>query len=188
VLEILPAESVGELSTVADADEAVGQDMEEESADEFTAVDAFDAPASAALVVLVSEEDVFVLSAYEPLVGDGDAMGVAAEIVEDLLGSGEGRLDMDDPLLEASLVEKLVEANGMLELADRVGKIDLGVTIGLFQGVEEGLLEDGGENLKGDEELGVGADPTVFVFGGGSGPLHDRVGMGMESSLRAPGV
>jgi hypothetical protein len=187
VLEILLAASVGELSAVANAHESVGQDVEKEPSDEFASMNAFDAPSPATLVVFVSEEDVFVLLAYEPLVGDGDTVGVTAEILEDLFGSGEGRLDEDDPFLEAMLGEEVVEADGMLEVVNRVGEKDLGATIRLFERMEEIVFEDGGKDFEGDEELGVCVDPTV-AFDGGSGPLHDSVGVGVVGAPGAPGV
>jgi len=186
--EVLLAEAVGELPAVADTHEAVRQDVEEEAADELTAVDAVGAPAPAALVVLVAEEDVLVLSAHEPLVGDGDAVGVAAEIFDHLFGPGERRLDVDDPVLEAGPVEQVVEAGRVLELADLVREIDLGAAIGLLESVEEALLEGRREHLEGDEVVGVGADPTVVVFDARTGPLHDGVSVWVEPSPGAPGM
>jgi len=46
------------------------------------------------------------------MVGDGDAMGVAGEVVEDMLGAAEGRLGVDDPVLLAELPEEVVECAG----------------------------------------------------------------------------
>ena len=40
-----------------------------------------------------------VLEGDEAMVGDGDAMGVAAEIAEDVMGAAEGWFGIDDPWL-----------------------------------------------------------------------------------------
>ena len=44
------------------------------------------------------------------MVGNGDAMGIAGEIVENVLGTAEGRLSVHHPILAEELPEKLVEA------------------------------------------------------------------------------
>jgi hypothetical protein len=42
------------------------------------------------------------------VVGDGDAVGIAGQVVKDVLRSAEGRLGIDDPvLLEQQYAEKL---------------------------------------------------------------------------------
>ena len=43
-------------------------------------------------VVAPAEADLTVLDGEEAVVGDGDAVGVLAEVVEDLVGAGEGGL------------------------------------------------------------------------------------------------
>lgn len=77
---------------MAHAMEAVGQDVEEEAPDELVGREANDlvALASPTAVVLPSERDVILIQGEETAVGDGDTMGVAAEIGEHLLGPAEG--------------------------------------------------------------------------------------------------
>ncbi|BCH12571.1 hypothetical protein MesoLj131c_68290 (plasmid) [Mesorhizobium sp. 131-3-5] len=48
-------------------------------------------------IVLPAEADLSVVQAHEAAVGDGDAMGVAAQIGEDLFGTAERGLGVDDP-------------------------------------------------------------------------------------------
>ncbi len=50
-----------------------------------------------------------VLEGHEAMVGEGDAMGVACEIVENLFGTAEGWLGVDDPILLAKLPEKVAK-------------------------------------------------------------------------------
>ena len=49
-------------------------------------------------IVLPGEPDMFVVVGLDAAVGDGDAMGVAAEIGENLRRSAEGLLGVDDPI------------------------------------------------------------------------------------------
>ena len=51
----------------------------------------------------------------QALVGDGDPVGVAAEVVENLFGTGEGSLRIDDPFGLAGRAEVLGEAPGVGE-------------------------------------------------------------------------
>jgi len=52
-------------------------------------------------VLLVLESDLAVIHILYPVIADGDAMGVAAQIIDDLLGTAKGRLGIDDPLAAA---------------------------------------------------------------------------------------
>ena len=54
-----------------------------------------------AAVVLVAEGDAGLVERDQPLVGDGDAVGVARQVGQHGLGSGEGRLGVDEPVLLA---------------------------------------------------------------------------------------
>ena len=58
-------------------------------------------------IVSPAEEDAIVLEGHEAMVGDGDAMGVAGQVVENLFGTAEGWLGVDDSVLLAKLPEKV---------------------------------------------------------------------------------
>jgi hypothetical protein len=45
------------------------------------------------------------------MVGDGDAMGVARQVVENVFGTTEGWLGIYDPVLLAQLPEEIVECS-----------------------------------------------------------------------------
>ena len=49
--------------------------------------------------VAPAEGDVAVGESNEPVVGDGDAMGVGAEIAQHMFGAAEGPLGVDDPVV-----------------------------------------------------------------------------------------
>lgn len=76
---------------VADLVKALREDVEQEAAKEF------DRTERALIVVARAESDGVVAQGDDPSVGDGDAVGVAAEILEDVGRTSEGRLDIDDP-------------------------------------------------------------------------------------------
>ena len=89
--------AIGEQPEVADAHEAIGDDVEQKAADELRGLQRHDLDAIAVGVVLPAEVDDAVGVADEPVVGEGDAVGVAAEVVEDVLGAGKRLFGVDHP-------------------------------------------------------------------------------------------
>jgi hypothetical protein len=82
---------------VSDAMEAFGQHVEQEPADEFVRMQGHRLPAVGAVdpVVPPAERDAAVGGGHQPAVRDGDAVGVAREVAQHGLGSGERRLAVD---------------------------------------------------------------------------------------------
>src|SRR5229473_8092366 len=60
-------------------------------------------------IVSPAEGDPIVLKGHQTMVGDGDAMGVARQVVENMFGTAEGWLGVDDPVLLAELPEEVAE-------------------------------------------------------------------------------
>jgi hypothetical protein len=60
-------------------------------------------------IIFPAEGDLVVLEGHEAMVGDGDAMGVAAEIAEDVMGPAEGWFGIDDPWLTEQGAQKSAE-------------------------------------------------------------------------------
>ncbi len=83
---------------VPDAVEAVGQRVEQEAANELAGLQLHDLGRAVVTVVLPGEGNVVVADGNEAAVGNGDAVGVSAEIGENLGRPAEGLLGVDDPL------------------------------------------------------------------------------------------
>ena len=90
--------SVGEEAEVADAMEAGRQDVQQEPPDELGGLERHDLAAAFLAIVLPEEADGVVGHGDEPTVRDGDAVGVAPEIGQHLLGAAEGGLGIDHPV------------------------------------------------------------------------------------------
>ncbi len=99
--EGLAAVAVGEQAEVADLDEAGGQNVKQEAADELGCIEAHDAAPVVVPRIAPAKAHLAVLQAEQPTVGDGDAMGVAGQVLEHMFGTAEGRLGVDYPLLAA---------------------------------------------------------------------------------------
>src|SRR5437762_1853906 len=72
-------------------------DVEQEAADELVGVEGHDLSLVVVAIVLPQEADAAVGESDEAAVGDGDAMGIAGEVIEYLFGSAERPLGIDDP-------------------------------------------------------------------------------------------
>ena len=98
--------AVGEQAEVADADQPLRQNVDEESAQELISRDGHDLLLAAVGIVLPAERDALVFESHQAMVGDGDAMSVAGQIAENMFGTAEGRLGIDDPVLAKKLPEE----------------------------------------------------------------------------------
>ena len=95
--QFLFADAIGEEAEVADADQAGRQHVEQEAANELDRIESHGLGAGVIRVVFPVEADAAVFQSAKPVVGDGDAMSVASQILEHAPGSTEGRLDVNHP-------------------------------------------------------------------------------------------
>src|SRR5215472_2429528 len=117
--EVLVSEAVGEQAVVTDADETPGEHMEEEAAQELTCSELHGALLSVVGIVLPAEGDLFAVEGQQAVVGDGDAVGIAAEITQHLLGSSQGLLGIYDPGLTIEWAHQTQELLPILVLGRR---------------------------------------------------------------------
>ena len=90
---------VGEEAEVADAHEASRQQVEQEATKELVDRQSHDPLPVAVSRISPSEANTSVSEGKQPVVGDGDAMGVSAEIAQHVFRATEGRLGIDDPVV-----------------------------------------------------------------------------------------
>ena len=90
--------AVAEEAEVPDAVEPVRQHMDQETTDEFVGRERHRLLAIVVPVILPAEADLVVIHRYEAVVGDRDAMRIAADIVENLRRPGERSLGIGHPL------------------------------------------------------------------------------------------
>src|SRR6266446_10248208 len=72
--------------------------MKKEAANELAGLEPHDFCRAVLAIVLPAEGDMIVVEGDEPAVGDRNAMGVATEIGQDLCGSAEGPLGVNNPV------------------------------------------------------------------------------------------
>jgi len=91
------AAAAGKETEVANTNEAAGQDMKQETAEKFIGTKCHDALLVAVSGVSEAERDLFAVEGDQPVIGDGDTMGISTEVSEHLIGPAERRFAVDDP-------------------------------------------------------------------------------------------
>ena len=61
-------------------------------------------------IILPAEGDLIVLESDEAMVSDGDAMGIAAEIAEDMMRATKRGFGIDDPFLAVQGAQESMES------------------------------------------------------------------------------
>jgi hypothetical protein len=103
---------VGQKAKVADAHEAPGKHVEQEAAQEL-----LDGKSHQTLLVAVrgvspAEGDWVPREGDQAVIGDRHAVGIAAEVTENVLGSTEGRFAVDHPVVTEEGAEERSESLG----------------------------------------------------------------------------
>ena len=101
-----------------------------------------------------------VRQAHQPAIGDGDAVGITSQIFEHVLGTAEGRLGVDDPLLLAELVEQSTKARRVSERRQLSVEFKLAFRPSRFQKGEQLASEQAAKDADGEEELPSARDPA----------------------------
>jgi hypothetical protein len=93
----------------ADADKAAGQDVEQEAAQELLRSERHHSLLISVGIILPAESNLVMVESHEAMVGDGYAMGIAGEIAEYMMGTAEGGLGVDDPVLTEQGAQEAAE-------------------------------------------------------------------------------
>src|SRR3981189_2342300 len=144
--------TVAEEAIVPDAVKPVRQHMNEEAADELPTIQRHRLLAVAVPVILPAEPDLAVVHGQQPVVGDGDTVGVASYIVEDLGWPGERPLRVDHPLGVPNWRQMARERGRFMKGAVRGEELQLTGGEGLFQIVQEQASKHPREHCDRQEE------------------------------------
>jgi hypothetical protein len=180
------AGAVGQEAVVADADEALGEDVKQETPDELGNGQAQGSRSTTA-VVLEAEGHPGVIDVKQPVVRDGDAVGVAGEVLQDVLGLLEGWLGVDDPLGATGLAQELLEGLGLSVAGELPVELEAAVSERGPESRYELAPEEAAEDAHGQEETRPARLPGASVLAQAARGNH-TVDMGMMDQGLTPGV
>ena len=144
--QLAPPVAVGEEAEMPDAVEAGRQEVEQEAPDELGGGQRHRLEAVRLAVVLEAEAHAPAVEGQEALVGDGDAVRVAAEVVEHAGGPVEGRLGVDHPLAAAQGPQVAREGGRVGKVGEAAAEPQAAPAEGLLELVEEERAEAAGED------------------------------------------
>ena len=121
------------------------------------------------------------------MVGDGYAMGIAAEILEHIFGAAEGRFGVDDPIFPEQRSEPGSEDFGLREQSQIAGKMKLATLKGRLESGDELAAKHTAEYLDGEKEARTGSNPARVIEREPAGG-NNTVDMGMKLEFLVPGM
>ena len=121
------------------------------------------------------------------MVGDGHAMGVAAEILQHIFGATEGTFQVHHPVFSKQWPEPSSKDLGLGEELPLFGEAELTILEGLPEGCDELATKDLTQYRFGQEVVVRRADPAGVIERETSGGNH-TMDMRMKPDLLVPGV
>ena len=163
--DIVFAAGAGEEAVVTDAMEALRQNVEQEAANEFVGADRHGALAvcGVAAIVLVAERDTGIVERDEPMVRDGDAMGVSGQVGEHRLRPGERWPGVDDPPLLAEWHQVAEEGSSVAQANLVTEELEPTRCVQLLELAQEPSPEQLAEYTNRQQESGARRDPTLAI-------------------------
>ncbi len=105
--------AISEKSEVADADQPFRENVDQESSQKLICGNRHDLLLTAPCVVFPAKRDSIILESNEPVVGDGDAMCISRQIVENMFRTSERRFGVDHPVFAEEESQERVESAGL---------------------------------------------------------------------------
>lgn len=178
--------AIAEQAVMTDPHEVARQHMHKEATDELLRLQTHDADATGTRVVLVAKAHAVFIHGQEPLIGEGDAMRVAAQILQHLCRTCHGALGVDDPGLRAQFTEQRLTLLWIAQDLGAAGEVELAVLKSVAEGCEVFGAKHRRECLDRKEKAALGRAPLA---GGGKGAAGDQgVHVNMLRECLAPGV
>lgn len=119
------APPIGQEPEGADADKAARQDVEQEAAQELLRTEGHHSLLITVGIILPTESNLVMLESHEAMIGDGHAMSVTGEIAEHMMGTAEGGLGVNDPVLTEQGAQEGAEGLFVFERLERSGEGEL---------------------------------------------------------------
>src|SRR5664279_113633 len=140
---------------------AIRQNMKKESSDELVDLQRHHLLLIAIGIITPQKGDLSVLDTEDAIIADGDSVGISAQILKDSLGSIEGRLAIDDPLLMIEASSEYLEVLLSSEMTDPAGKDQ--IIKAVFEMLQELAPEQRRHHSDGNEEVFAAGNPAIVV-------------------------
>ena len=116
-------------------------------------------------VVFPAEAHLSVLVGDQPLIGEGDPVGIAAEVLDGLLWAAEGRFGIGHPFGVAQGSQAGLEGGGFLQPFQIAEELEVALLERLLERFEEQAPEQTREHAHGEKEARAAGDPGLVIRG-----------------------
>src|SRR4051812_21922789 len=123
--QCLRTEAIGKKAEVTNADEALRQHMQKESSQELSRGERHNFLCTAVRVVLPLKADSLSVEGNQTVIGNRDAMRIAAEIAQHLHGSAKGGFGVNHPAPQMEAAEQFGKLFGSGKQMRRAGAAEL---------------------------------------------------------------
>ena len=137
--------------------------MEQEAAQELLRTERHHSLLIPVGIILPTESNLIILKSHKAMVGDGYTMGIAGEIAEYMMGTAEGGLGIDDPVLTKQGAQEGAEGFFVGQGLKSSGEGELVLLESSLQAGDELAAEDATEDVHGQEEGIAGMNPVGAV-------------------------
>ena len=134
---------------MTDAHEASGEHVQKEAPQELVGAQSHRALLTAVGVILPAKGDALLVEVQQAMIGDGHAMGVAAEIAQHLHGATESLLGIDNPVMSVQAADEFCELQRIGESGGGASAAELVAAVETFETSEELTAKNAAENLHG---------------------------------------
>lgn len=137
--------------------------MEQESPQELV-----DGQSHQAFLILVSrvapaERDLTIFESNEPVIGDGDAMRVAAEIRQDMFGPAKGTFGVNDPVTLIGATQERAEELGLSQRFQLPMKAQSALLEGVSQCFGKPATKDFAQHFDWKKEVVPAVNPAGVI-------------------------
>src|SRR5580700_5452206 len=188
LVQFFSADPVGEEAEVADADQAGRQHVDKEATDELDRIEGHGLGAGVVGVVFPVKADMAVFQRAKAMVGDGDAMRIAGQILEHASRSTERRLHVNYPFELRDCFAHGLERGRLGQIAKLAGEMEPAFAKSPCQGEKEEFAELTAEDLIRKEEGILPASDPAAAVGGEAAAGNDAMQVRMKMQVLTPSV
>ncbi len=183
-----PPAAIREQAVVPNAHESRRDRVEQKPPNEFVGLERHHFQGVAIAIITPAKQHGTVLERHQTVITDGHAVGIAAQVVHNLVGRVKGGLGIDDPLLLPQRREEALKGTGIGQGGGVARKLELAPAMGGRECFEILGAKHLAHRLDGKEECPVlGRNPAAAIGGQGTAGDH-TVRMDMVLQVLPPGM
>jgi hypothetical protein len=161
--------------------------MKKEAAKKLLGCDSHELLLAAVSIIFPAERYLTIGEVYEPMIGDGDAMGVAGQVMKDVLRAAERRLGVHDPVLAEKRTKKRPKGPFVLKRLEAAWKGQLAFLKGSLQSSRELAAKDTAKHFHWQEEGIARMNPPLVIQRKTTSWYHN-MSMWMVQDVLTPGM